>query len=93
MTDHQQVNQDDRDLYDWEKSTHALVEALREQGIIYTEELREGIDSIPAHQFDSLSHYETWSASVAMLLVDKNVLTEQEIEAKVQQLDQRWSTT
>lgn len=92
MSDKLQVNQTDRDLYDWEKSTHALIEALREQGIIYTEELRVGIDAIPAKQFDLLSHYETWSASVEMLLVNKNVLTDQEIENKVQQMEQRWNT-
>ena len=75
---------------DWENSTHALVEALREEGIIYTEELRAGIDALPSDQQESLSHYETWSASVENLLVKKNILSNEQINAKVGEMDGRW---
>lgn len=75
---------------DWENSTHALVEALREEGIIYTEELRAGIDALPSDKQESLSHYETWSASVENLLVEKNILSKEEIDAKTGEMDGRW---
>lgn len=77
---------------DWENSTHALVEALREEGIIYTEELRAGIDALPSDQQESLSHYETWSASVEKLLVEKNILSKEEIDAKAGEMDGRWGS-
>jgi len=75
---------------DWENSTHALVEALREEGIIYTEELRAGIDTLPSDQQESLSHYEMWSASVEKLLLEKNILSKEEIDAKASEMDGRW---
>ena len=75
---------------DWEKKTHSLVESLREKGIIYTDELRRGIESIPAGEYESLSYYERWSASVETLLVEKKLLTTQEIDAKVKAIEERW---
>ena len=58
------IDQTEHEFADWENRTHVMVEALREEGIIYTEELRAGIDALPSDLQESLSYYETWSASV-----------------------------
>ncbi len=84
------IDQTEHEFEDWENSTHALVEALREEGIIYTEELRAGIEALPSSERESLSHYETWSASVEELLVEKNVLSRGEIDTKVREMETRW---
>ena len=36
------IDRNEHEYLDWERKTHALVEVLREQGIIYTDELRRG---------------------------------------------------
>ena len=73
----------------WEKSTHALLGALGEKHIVCGDELRRGIESLPLDQYETLSYYEKWSASLETLLVEKNILSLEEIEAKVKEMDAR----
>ena len=84
------IDRSEHEYQDWERKTHALVEVLREQGVIYTDELRRGIESLPPEQYETLSYYERWSASVELLLLEKNILTKGEIDAKVEKLEESW---
>ena len=84
------IEQTEHEFADWENRTHVMVEALREEGIIYTEELRAGIDALPSDLQESLSYYETWSASVEGLLVSKSIMSKEEIDSKVREMDERW---
>ena len=70
----------------WERSTHALLGALGDLRYVGTDELRRGIESLSPDEYETLSYYEKWSASIETLLVEKNVLTEEEIDAKVREL-------
>ena len=85
------IDQSDHEVMDWERQTHALAGVLREKRLINTDEMRRGIESIPPEQYESLSYYERWSASIERLLVEKGVLTEDEIEQKVKALEGRWA--
>ena len=84
------IDRSEHEYLDWERKTHARVEVLREQGVIYTDELRRGIESLPPKQYETLSYYERWSASVELLLLEKNILTRDEIDAKVEKLEESW---
>ena len=75
---------------DWERRTHALVGVLREKRLMNTDELRRGIEAIPAQEYESLSYYERWSASVETLLVEKGVLTAEEIDSRSAALKDKW---
>ena len=75
---------------DWERRTGALVGALREKSLINTDELRRGIESIPAREYERLSYYERWSASIELLLVEKGVLTSSEIDDRAAALREKW---
>ena len=83
------IDRTEHEHADWEKSTNALVGALRERDIIYTDELPRGIESLPLDEYESLSYYERWSASIETLLVEKNILSTEEIDAKVKAMDER----
>ena len=84
------IDSSEHALMDWERRTNALVGALREKSVINTDELRRGIEAIPAHEYESLSYYERWSASLEMLLVEKEVLTSKEIDDRADVLRDRW---
>ncbi len=84
------IDRSEHEYLDWERKTHALVEVLREQGIIYTDELRRGIESLPPEQYETLSYYERWSASVELLLLEKGILNKDEIDARVGKLEESW---
>ncbi len=77
-------------LMDWERQTNALVGVLRERRLINTDELRRGIEEIPPREYESLTYYERWSASLERLLVEKGLLTTEEIDARAAGLHERW---
>ena len=84
------IDRSEHALMDWERRTNALVGALREKSLINTDELRRGIESIPAQEYESLTYYERWSASLELLLVEKGVLTSNEIDDRAAMLRERW---
>ena len=85
------IDQSQHVLSDWERHTHAMVGVLREKRLITTDELRRGIESIPANEYEILSYYERWSASLETLLVEKGLLTPEEIDGRASALREKWS--
>ncbi len=84
------IDRSEHTLMDWERRTNALVGVLREKRLINTDELRRGIEAIPAREYESLTYYERWSASLERLLVEKGLLTTEEIDARAAGLRERW---
>lgn len=85
------INRSDHEWADWEHLTSALVGVLRRHDIMNVDELRRGIESIPPDEYEAYSYYERWSASLETILVEKGVLQVAEINAKVVELNDRWS--
>ena len=84
------IDRSEHILRDWERRTNALVGVLREKRLINTDELRRGIETIPPHEYESLTYYERWSASLELLLVEKGLLTSEEIDSRAAALQERW---
>ena len=84
------IDRSEHILMDWERRTNALVGVLRERRLINTDELRRGIEEIPPREYESLTYYERWSASLERLLVEKGLLTTDEIDARADGLRERW---
>ena len=84
------IDRSSHEWADWEHLTNALVGVLRHHDLINVDELRRGIESIPSADYESYSYYERWSASLETLLVEKGVLTIEEIDARVKRVDSEW---
>ena len=82
------VVQEDHDLEVWEKRIDAILSLLsgKEHRLIRVDELRRGIESLPPDAYDTMSYYERWIASVATILIEKGVLTQEEIDARIEEL-------
>lgn len=85
------IDQSEHAIMDWERQTHALVTVLRGKGKLGTDALRRGIEAIPPAEYEALSYYERWSASIEALLVEESLLTAEEIGHRVSALEKRWS--
>lgn len=66
----------------WEKQAYAMTRAARAQGLINSDESRHGIERMPPAEYLAASYYERWLASLERNLIDKGVLTAEEIEAR-----------
>jgi hypothetical protein len=75
----------------WEKRTHAMMVLLAEpgRGVMTTDELRRGIESLGAAEYDRLSYYERWIASIANNMIQKGVFTVDELGRKLAEIEAR----
>ena len=80
------IDRSGHELADWERQTDALYRALSEKALVYSDELRRCNEALSPQQYESLSYYERWSASLEALLTEKFILTTQEIDQKVLEL-------
>jgi hypothetical protein len=86
------IEKEEHQWLDWERQTAVLPNLLKSKGIMVTDELRRGIESLPPDEYESLSYFERWSASLELLLTEKGYLTTEEIDAKVRDLGSKWES-
>ena len=81
------IDQGDHQLMDWERRVDGLRSVLGQKGLVRIDESRRAIESLPPEQYESLSYYERWTAALELLLVEKGLLTKEEIDRKVSELE------
>lgn len=77
------IDRDEHVYTMWEKRTDAIRGVLGAKQIIRTDELRRAIESIEPAQYERLSYYERWLMAIEMLLIEKGLLTREEIDRKM----------
>jgi len=77
------IDRSEHTLADWEVLTDALVGALARRGLVNVDELRRGIESMPADEYVRASYYERWLFSIETILTEKGVLAAGELDRKV----------
>ncbi len=77
----------EHDYEPWEKRIDALMSLLvRDKKLMRVDELRRGIEALAPDVYDRLLYYERWIASIAAILVEKGVIDEAALEARVAKL-------
>ena len=84
------IDRSSHEWADWEHATNALIGVLRYHDIMNVDELRRGIESMSTDEYLASSYYERWSASMETLLVEKGILTADEIDARASEIRERW---
>jgi nitrile hydratase subunit beta len=65
---------------DWEAHVFALNGALIRRGVYNLDEFRDAVERMPPAEYLAASYYERWFAAIRTLLVEKGVLTAEELE-------------
>jgi nitrile hydratase len=86
-------NTDEHALADWEVVSDALSQALGRKGIRTTDESRRAMEDMPADEYLSLSYYERWVKGTEVLLTEKGILSKQEIDRKMANLEETWGVS
>jgi hypothetical protein len=81
------------DMSFWEKQIDAVRGVVSAKGIIRVDENRRYVEQLGHDAYDRLSYYERWTASLMRALVDKGVLTQDEIDARVKIVRERLAAT
>jgi hypothetical protein len=83
------INKDEHNYSLWEKRTDALLMLLVSPAkkVLRVDELRRGIESLPPEAYEKMSYYERWISAIEKLMIEKGVLTQEQIDRKVQELE------
>ena len=73
----------------WEKRVDALLILLsdKKRRLIKVDELRRGIEQLGAKAYDQMSYYERWIASITGNLLEKGVITADELGRKMAEVE------
>jgi len=83
------VDKGQHEVEDWERLADAVNGALGARRLQSTDELRRAIESL--EDYRDLSYYERWVAATEKLLVEKGVLTSDEIDERAAEIQRRWN--
>jgi hypothetical protein len=77
------IDRDEHALTQFDKNVDALLYLLSARKMIRVDELRRTIESFTPIQYAQLSYYEKWLQAMTNLMVEKGVLTREEVENKL----------
>jgi hypothetical protein len=83
------VDPETHSLTFWEKQIDALRSVIGAKKIVVTDENRRYIESLGHDAYDRLNYYQRWTAALSRQMVDKGILTQDEIDARVAQIRER----
>lgn len=83
------IDRSQHDFALWEKRVDALLVLLAQKKIMTVDELRHGIESLGADQYERLTYYERWIASVTRALIARGVITTDELGRRMADIGQR----
>jgi Nitrile hydratase beta subunit len=84
------IDQTEHQLADWEILADAINQALGAKGVRRTDELRRVREEMDSERYRSMSYYERWIASLETILIEKKILTREEIDRKLADFEKRW---
>ncbi|SNB67211.1 Nitrile hydratase beta subunit [Arboricoccus pini] len=77
------IDLSDHELTDFDRQVDALRQILAVKGLLTVDELRRGIEALPADQYDRLGYYQRWIRSIAVTLIRRGVISEAELEERL----------
>ncbi|KZD02865.1 SH3-like domain-containing protein [Oceanibaculum pacificum] len=85
------VEQVEHDYAPWEKKVDAIMRLLtdKQRKIMTVDELRRGIEEMGPGIYDELTYYERWIGSVTNNLIEKGVITVDELGRAMEEAQAR----
>ena len=85
------VEKSEHELSWWEKRTDAMMVLLQspDKRVIRVDEMRRAIESMDPAAYEKCKYYERWLTALETLMIEKGILTREEIDRKVKELDGR----
>ena len=79
----------EHDLEPWEKRCHATLECLNWREVMSMEEKRRAIEDLGETLYVGDTYYEKWALAVATRLMDKGLITQDELASKMDEVRAR----
>ena len=87
------VERTEHDYADWERRGGALAGLLwgvkGAKKMMTVDELRKNIEALPPDAYEKLSYYERWVKSLTDTLIQRGVISAEELERKMVEVEKR----
>ncbi|MFT7692294.1 MAG: hypothetical protein ACI8P2_000913 [Candidatus Latescibacterota bacterium] len=85
------IDQTEATYHPWEKRVKALLQVLarRPKPLMNVDQLRRGIEELAPDDYDKLSYYERWAASIVDNMVRNGHITLDELARKMSKIEKR----
>jgi hypothetical protein len=77
------IDRTDHELADWEILMDAIENALEDRGVMNTDQMRRGIESMSPDEYEGASYYERWLFSTEANLIEQGILAPGEVDERV----------
>jgi Nitrile hydratase beta subunit len=84
------IDQTEHQLSDWEILADAVNQALGARGVKRTDEMRRAREEMDSGVYRDLAYYERWIASMETILIEKKILSKEEIDRKLAEFETKW---
>jgi hypothetical protein len=86
------VEQSEHDCSPWEKRVDAILRLVSDdkRKLIIVDELRRAIENLGPGAYDELSYYERWISAISNILIEKGVLSIDELGRGMEKVKARW---
>ena len=89
------IERTEHDYADWERRIDAMAVLLwgikGGRKVMSVDEHRKNIEALPPQAYDRLSYYEKWIASLTQCLIQRGVITTEELGRKMEEVEKRCS--
>jgi hypothetical protein len=87
------VEPTEHDYAEWERRVDALMMLLSGvrggRRLMTVDELRKNIESLPPDAYDRMSYYERWVTSITQTMIQRGVITTEELGRKMVEIERR----
>jgi hypothetical protein len=87
------VERAEHDYAEWERRVDALMVLLSGvkggRKLMTVDELRKNIEAIGPEAYDRMSYYERWITSIVQTMIQRGVLTTEELGRKMEEVEKR----
>jgi len=78
----------EHDYAEWERRADALAVLMGGKGVTVDERRRQ-IEALPPEAYDKLSYYERWIVALTQALLQRGIITTEELARKMTQVERR----
>jgi hypothetical protein len=86
------VERTEHDYAEWERRVDALVTLLtgvKGKRLMTVDELRKNIEALGPDIYDSSTYYERWIASLTQTMIQRGIVTTEELGRKMEEVQRR----
>ena len=83
------VERTEHDYAQWERRVDAMAVLLGSEKILTVDERRKNIEALPPGDYDAMSYYERWVIALGQALIQRGIITTDELGRKMEELERR----